>query len=444
VPTVINSGYAVIFTPTDGNNYKDTTAVVTLTVNKADYIMAGVTFTGASFTYDGQPHSIVISGTLPTGVTVMYSVDGAAPVATYGVTEVDEYEITAVFATTDANYNAPATMTATLVINNKISYDMDGVTFEGASITYDGNAHSIYISGTLPDGVTVTYTGNGETAVGEYPVTAIFAVANPETHNIPAPMTATLTITKASYNMAGVTFTGASFTYDGQPHSIVISGTLPTGVSVMYSVDGAAPVATYGVTEVDEYEITAIFAVADPANYNVPESKTATLVINNKISYDMDGVTFEGASITYDGNAHSIYISGDLPDGVSVMYSVNGQPAVATYGVTEVDTYVITAIFTVANPETHNTPASMTATLTITPPIGIHNISQTGALIAWTQNGKLHVSGLIAGEKWNVYTLAGTLIYNSIATSDKAEISLQTRGAYIIKTEDKIVKVIFK
>jgi hypothetical protein len=212
----------------------------------------------------------------------------------------------------------------------------------------------------------------------------------------------------------------------------------------MYSVDGAAPVATYGVTEIGDYEIMALFSVTDPANYNVPESRTVTLVINNKLSYDMSGVTFTGNSFVYDGQPHSIYISGTLPTGVSVKYSVNDEPALTTYSVTAVGTYVVTAIFTVADPDTYNTPASMTATLIITSDGGIYNISQTTPLIAWTQNGKLHVSGLVEGKVWSVYNASGVLIYSNIANSDKAEISLQTRGVYIIKTDEKSVKVIFK
>jgi len=236
-----------------------------LVLAKVDYDMSGVTFADMTVTYDGSPQSIYITGTLPAGVTVSYTGNGQTAVGTYTVT--------AEFSVADpANYNVPASMTAALTINNKRNYDMSGVTFANSAVTYNGSPRSIYISGALPAGVTVSYTGNGQTAVGTYTVTAVFAVADPVNYNVPASMTATLTInSKQNYNMSGVTFTGATVAYNGNPQSIYISGTLPSGVTVSYVGNGQTAVGTYTVT--------AVFSVADPANYNVPASMTAALVI---------------------------------------------------------------------------------------------------------------------------------------------------------------------
>ena len=78
---------------------------------------------------------------------------------------------------------------------NKLDPDMSGVTFANKEVTYDGTAHSIEYSGTLPDGVTfVEYQGNAQTDADEYTVTAIFAVSDGDNYNAPDPMTATLTI----------------------------------------------------------------------------------------------------------------------------------------------------------------------------------------------------------------------------------------------------------
>ena len=56
----------------------------------------------------------------------------------------------------------------------KSTYAMNLVKFSDASIPYDGEAHSIYVSGTLPDGVSVAYSGNERTDVGNYVVRAKF------------------------------------------------------------------------------------------------------------------------------------------------------------------------------------------------------------------------------------------------------------------------------
>jgi hypothetical protein len=253
------------FAVVDAANYNvPTSMTATLTIDKGDHNMAGVTFPDAAFSYDGNPKSISINGALPTGVTVSYTGNNQTAVGTYTVT--------ATFVVSDAaNYNVPTSMAATLEINNKTDYDMSGIAFTGASVTYNSSPHSINISGTLPAGVSVSYTGNNQTAVGTYTVTATFVVSDAANYNVPASMTATLTINKASYNMSGIAFTGVAVTYDGSPHSINISGTLPAGVTVSYTGNNQTAVGTYTVT--------ATFAVADPANYNVPASMTATLTV---------------------------------------------------------------------------------------------------------------------------------------------------------------------
>jgi cbb3-type cytochrome oxidase subunit 3 len=82
-------------------------------------------------------------------------------------------------------------MTATLTVE-KATYDMSGVSIANKTVTYNGEAHSIAIIGTLPNGVTVTYTGNGKTDAGVYTVVASFA--GDANYNAIADMTATLTI----------------------------------------------------------------------------------------------------------------------------------------------------------------------------------------------------------------------------------------------------------
>jgi len=182
--------------------------------------------------YDGNPHSIYISGTLPGGVTVSYTGNARTAVGTYAVT--------ASFAVADpANYNVPASMTAALKINNiKKNYDMSGVVFNGATVVYNGNPQSIYISGALPGGVSVSYVGNARTAVGTYTVTAVFAVADPENYNVPASMAATLTIkvSDAKYsvtvNSAGNGTARASATSAGAGTVITLTATANKGYAL--------------------------------------------------------------------------------------------------------------------------------------------------------------------------------------------------------------------
>ena len=56
----------------------------------------------------------------------------------------------------------------------KLDYDMSNVKFEDKTLVYDGNEHTLEITGSLPNGVSVTYTNNKLTEVGTLQVTASF------------------------------------------------------------------------------------------------------------------------------------------------------------------------------------------------------------------------------------------------------------------------------
>lgn len=221
-------------------------------------------------------------------------------------------------------------------------YDMSGVTFEDQTHVYDGNIKSLKISGNLPDGVSVSYKNNNQTNVGTYTITAEFT-GSPKYQKI-LDMTATLTITKATYDMSAVSFVDASFNYDGTAKSLQISGNLPEGVTVSYENNNQ--------TNAGSYEVKAKFAGNN--NYHDIPSLTATLTIN-KLTYDMSAVSLEDASFDYDGTTKSLKINGTLPEGVTVSYENNQQ--------TNAGIYEVKANF--SGHEHYQEIPSLTATLTI-------------------------------------------------------------------------------
>ena len=119
----------------------------------------------------------------------------------------------------------------------KLDYDMSNVKFEDKVVFYDGEEHTLEITGSLPTGVSVTYTNNKLTEVGSIEATATF-LGDYEHYNEIPNMTATLTITQAEYDMSNVKFEDKTFTYDGNEHTLEITGTLPKGVSVIYENNG--------------------------------------------------------------------------------------------------------------------------------------------------------------------------------------------------------------
>ena len=121
---------------------------------------------------------------LPEGVNVSYENNGKTNAGTY--------EVVAKLEDTTGNYNVPEELKATLKINKKdITNDL---VFESKEYTYDGNAHSLEVTG-LPEGVNVLYENNSNINVGEYEV---IAKLDDTTGNyiVPAELKANLKINK--------------------------------------------------------------------------------------------------------------------------------------------------------------------------------------------------------------------------------------------------------
>ena len=319
----------------DSKNYElisDKTA--TLTITKATYDMSSVVFNDLTVTYDGQPYSITASN-LPEGVQVTYQGNSQVNAGTY--------TITAHFMGDSVNYNPIPDKTATLTIN-KATYNMSGVVFNDLTVTYDGLPHSITATN-LPTDVTVTYENNSKTEVGTHTITAHFKGDSTNYEPIPN-MTAKLTI--LPMELSGIMFESKSFVYDGTAKSIYISGNLPDDITVEYEGNEQ--------TNAGAYEVKAKFTA--PSYYKSLPDLTATLTIN-KATYDMNSITFADVTLEYDGQEHSLFITGKLPEGVKVDYDGNGQ--------TEIGTHTITAHFT-GDTVNHNPIPDKTATLTITIP----------------------------------------------------------------------------
>lgn len=58
--------------------------------------------------------------------------------------------------------------------NTLKTYDLENIKFEDKTVYYDGEVHSLKITGELPEGVTVSYENNDHAQIGEYEVIANF------------------------------------------------------------------------------------------------------------------------------------------------------------------------------------------------------------------------------------------------------------------------------
>lgn len=159
------------------------------------------------------------------------------------------------------------TVEATPITDNLTVYakftlnTIDGVTFEGATYTYDGNEKTIAVQN-LPDGANISYSpSNIQTDAGSYEITATITKENHESKQL----TATLLINEATMN---VTFADKR-ALAGTSTTIEATG-YPEDATVTYT--NAGPYSAKGTYEIG--------VKIERENY-VTYEKTATLTLVN-------------------------------------------------------------------------------------------------------------------------------------------------------------------
>ena len=204
---------------------------------------------------------------------------------------------------------------------------------ENTVFTYDGKVHTVEVQGAIPANATITYIGgNSFVNAGTYDVTAIVSCEG----YVTAKISTTVEIKRAKYDMSGITFKEKEYVYDGRPHSVEISGTLPKGVCApTYTINGS--VASSAV-DVGTYTVRASFTNNDPNYENIPVMQTTLKITpaeydpNVDIAFkDSKGNAISDLQKVYDGTAVSFEISNKSIVGskVNVSYTVydeNGDP----------------------------------------------------------------------------------------------------------------------
>lgn len=283
-----------------GSLFENTTRTATLTITKAD-LTDRLVLEDESFVHDGAAKALVISGTLPAGVTVAYAGNGQINVGTYEVTATINGGV---------NYNN-LVLTADLTITKGTL----ALVLEDQTFMYDGQAKALTVTGTIPQGVTVTYTNNQQTEIGVYQVGA---TVNGGANYQDLSLTANLTIVEGV--ITNIQLNGATFVYDGIAKSLAITGELPEGFTVTYTNNGQINAGTYQVT-----------ATIIGTEFYRDLVLTANLVITKA---SIEGIIFEDQTFVYDGTPKSIYVSGArLPAGVTVQHLNNGKINVGVYEV---------------------------------------------------------------------------------------------------------------
>lgn len=212
----------------------------------------------------------------------------------------------------------------------------------------------------------------------------------------------------------GLTLSDSTVTYDGQAHPLSVAGTLPQGATVKYSDNNDS-------VDAGTYTVTATVSCTGYKTLNL----NAKLTINKAT---MTGLTLNNATYSYDGNAHSVELIGQVPQGSQVTYTCKENDAVKN-SATETGTYTVTV--TVTNKNYENFTA--TATLKITASEKERFISSYG--------GKLYFGNALDGDKLYSYTaedgvkkVSGDIPYNFTEAGGNLYFRSYTPFASSVKT----------
>ena len=215
-------------------------------------------------------------------------------------------------------------VTGTIVIS-KADYTLPANLFADKTVTYTGEEFELIINGTLPSTLEVTYTNNKLTNVGSILATATFE-NNSDNYNDVEPMTATLTINKATPTTSGISVNydegvGSFFTTNKSTSSIEFVGTYSTAGTITYTdsrtsleigtlsysyrftptdthnyetIDGTVEITTKATVEY--YDETTLLNTL-----YVAKNETATnLTLTPKAGYTANGWTLTGSTTLYD------------------------------------------------------------------------------------------------------------------------------------------------
>lgn len=286
----------VVFTPDDSANYESVTTTITVTINPRSVDVSGVTFTQADITFDGEAHTVAVSGLPAEGVKVEYIGDVTK-------TNVGAYTATATLSAADGNHVLSGTTELTLNWNIvKAPYQnstVDAVyrytetgdkSFEitlpencgSFSITEAGSDSAGIVSGVSYDGAKVTYTLSGAAAAGDT-ATYVFTVT---TENY-ADFTVTLTITLTDRDVPVVTVETVEVTYTGTPITaadLTTTSSVPGTWTILTDVSA--------MVNAGEYEIDVKFVPENTVDYVDVTVEDVKLIIKKadptvEISYEM-------------------------------------------------------------------------------------------------------------------------------------------------------------
>ena len=306
--------YKLTVKATDNISGVTKNADITIVIEKAS--STNPTLTAYSGTYDGQAHTIGVTG--GNGGTIQYSTDNKTWSTTKPTRTAQGTTTVYVKVIGDENHTDTSVISSTITINPAtITYTASS--YEGF---YDGNSHTISVSVTKPaSGATITYStsSNGTysttkpsyTAAGTYTIYFKIAAANYTTKTDsrtvkinPSNLSGSVKITgtntwgqKLTANVTNTNSASLSYQWYYTPNTTATGGTaIADATGSTYVIDKSL---------VDKYIYVVV--TASKTNYNKATWSDITDTTNSTASVAKQAlsVTANAATATYNGNAHN-------------------------------------------------------------------------------------------------------------------------------------------
>lgn len=309
-------------------------------------VVNGKTMTHVLRVYDEMPYDDIDNE----GVQVDKRIgDGAVVLWTH-----DNYS----YSSNAAGWNSKINISEFYMLNggSYVDYDVNnfkqliGQSFQGSSVTYDGEAHGFTV-GTTDDDVSVLfYDDDGNliaegkenaptfTEAGTHTVTAKFL----KSQHKPQEITATVTIEKARAKVDARA--KQTFKFDGQEHTLDVKVTFKNK-EVAELTEALQYSPTNKFTKEGYY--TVIITLPETTNY-LSQSKKVTVQVTSDggstggsqfTQAEIDAMSWvtvgldENHSATYNGEEHGLFLTG-LPEGAIVEYDNNVKINAGEYTVT--------------------------------------------------------------------------------------------------------------
>jgi len=279
IPTVVNSGYRVIFTPDDTDNYQTVTDIVPISVLKAeqaDLVIDGIPDPVA---YGASPFDLIVSGGSGTGGLSYETIEGnAISVDTKGTVTIQTAGEATVKITkaSDSNYNA-VYKTVKITVNKAVPY---AIFPSAGQITYGQALSASILTGGSGDGSFAWENPETIPTVINNGFNVVFTPFDTDNY-LPIKQAVTLTVDKADQAPLSVSGIPDTLTFGDKPFRPTVSGGSGTGSLGFAVVSGNAITVDASGKITIAHAGTAAVKITNFGDDNyLPVSRTFLLTVN--------------------------------------------------------------------------------------------------------------------------------------------------------------------